>query len=145
MHFDDLTTWHLANLADCGSPDRGDGIGTTPPTDNADPSPGAEFLRRVANGVAEQIAWAVDNDEADPDTLRDELPHQVADDAVPIYTRDIWSTFMDLAAYREDPSELGYDCADMERAAGVCLYMIADRLAAALVEEWADEREGVDA
>ena len=29
--FRDLTTWHLANLAGCGSPDRPDGIGVTPP------------------------------------------------------------------------------------------------------------------
>ena len=45
--FRHLTTWHLANLAECGSPDRPDGIGVSPPADlsTVDPSPGALLLR----------------------------------------------------------------------------------------------------
>ena len=57
--FRHLTTWHLANLAGCGSPDRPDGIGVSPPADlsTVDPSPGAKFLRSVADDTAERIAY----------------------------------------------------------------------------------------
>ena len=43
--------------------------------------------------------------------------------------------FVDLGAYHEDPSELGADTSDMEEAAKTCLYLIADRLIVALLDE----------
>ena len=112
----------LARMADCASPDTLE-------------SPGAVFLLRVADDVAEALD--------DEDTDRDDAPHEIADAAVPIYTYDVWRTFVDLAAYQEDPTELGADGSDMEQAAKVCLYMIADRLARALFEEH-DEQEPDD-
>ena len=69
------------------------------------------------------------------------MAHGVADDAPSIYTHQRWQEFVDLAAYLEDPSEYGIDLTDSERYAGVCLYMIAERLVRALVDE-AEERQG---
>lgn len=145
--FRDLSTWHLANLADCGSPDRPDGIAVAPPADPSTvrPSPGAEFLRSVADHIAERIAYHFDDDdprEHEPwelvDLLADDIT-EVADGAVPIYTGERWATFADLAAYNEDPGDIGGWPADLTDAAGAALYMIAERLAAALVEKWGEE------
>ena len=123
------TTWELANLADCQSPDEHDGRGF----EDAEPregSSGAEFLRRVADDVKERFE--------DGGWDEDDSPHEIADNAVPIYTHQMWKTFVDLCAYQEDPSELGFDTGDPDRLASICLYIIADRLARALGEEYAD-------
>lgn len=109
----------LARLADCSSPDN-------------ETSPGAEFLMSVAYQIAEAIDWA---DEHNDGNLEEDAGSEIADNAVPIYTHDLWATFVDLAAYNEDPTELGADASDMEQSARACLYMIAQRLAAALIEE----------
>ena len=103
----------LAGMADCASPDRED-------------SPGARFLGLVADSVVE----AVENDDD-----RDDIPWSAADQCVPIYTRDVWRTFVDLSAWQEDPTEYGADASDMEQAAKVCLLMIGERLAAAILED----------
>ena len=103
----------LASMADCASPDSED-------------SPGARFLGLVADNVVE----AVENDDN-----RDDIPFQAADECVPIYTYDVWRTFVDLAAWQEDPTELGRDGSDMEQAAKVCLYIIGERLAAAVLDD----------
>ena len=103
----------LAGMADCASPDTKD-------------SPGARFLGLVADSVVE----AVEN-EGD----RDDIPWTAADQCVPIYTFDVWRTFTDLAAWQEDPTELGADGSDMEQAAKVCLYIIGERLAAAMLDD----------
>lgn len=144
--FRDLTTWHLADLADCGSPDRPDGIGCAPPADlsTVNPSPGAQFLRSVADDLAERIAYIFEVGDLDPRAadlgleLEEEV-HEVADGAVPVYTGERWAVFADLAAYNEDPDDIGGWPADLNDAAGMALYMIADRLARALVDAWADE------
>lgn len=141
--FDNLTTWHLANLADCGSPDRPDRYGFAPDGiagQTFDPSPGARFLRSVADSVAEAIDYA--GEDFDPDDFD---AHELADGAVPVYTHDIWEAFTDLAAYNEDPSEYGASDGDLTRMASVALYMIGERLAVALAREWAEAREEVDA
>lgn len=145
--FRDLSTWHLANLAGCGSPDRPDGIGVSPPADlsTVAPSPGALYLRSVADDLAERIAYAFADDDPRqydpgelPYMLADEL-HEVADAAPSIYTGARWAEFADLAAWDEDPSDIGGWPADLNDAAGMALYMIAERLAWALVESWAKE------
>lgn len=144
--FRDLTTWHLANLADCGSPDRPDGIGCAPPADpsTVQPSPGAKFLRSVADDLAGRIAYIFEGGDLDPRAadLERELEgevHEVADGAVPIYTGERWAVFADLAAYNEDPDDIWGWPANLTDAAGAALYMIAERLARALVEAWAEE------
>lgn len=148
--FRDLTTWHLANLADCGSPDRPDGIGCAPPADlsTVQPSPGAQFLRRVADDLAGRIAYIFEDLDPAGCDLERELEgevHEVADGAVPIYTGERWAVFADLSAYNEDPGDIGGWPANLTDAAGAALYMIAERLARALVYTWADELAGEDA
>ena len=103
----------LSGMADCASPDSED-------------SPGARFLTMVADSVVE----AVENDDD-----RDDIPWTAADQCVPIYTYDVWRTFTDLGAWQEDPTEYGADGSDMEQAAKVCLLMIGERLAAAVLDD----------
>lgn len=134
MNFDNLTTWQLANMADCASPDMPDHYGFEPRTTvtyHPSPSPGAEFLRRIARDIEEGINY--NPDARTPEDLED-LASETADTAVPVYTHKKWATFADLAAYNEDPTELGFDGADMGKGADVCLYLIASRLAGALIE-----------
>lgn len=132
MNFDNLTTWQLANMADCASPDVPDHCGLEPRTTVTDPpSPGAEFLRRIARDVEEGIDY--NPGARTPEDLED-LASETADNAVPIYTHQKWATFVDLAAYTEDPTELGFDGSDMEKGADACLYLIGSRLAGALIE-----------
>lgn len=143
--FRDLTTWHLADMAGCGSPDRPDGIGCAPPADLSTvvPSPGAKFLRSVADDLAERIAYHFEASGQDPRDvdlereLEDEV-HEVADGAVPIYTGTRWAVFTDLAAWQESMADYGPPD-DLTDAAGAALYMIAERLAVALVEAWGEE------
>lgn len=142
--FHDLTTWHLADLAECGSPDRPDGIGCAPPRDpsTVKPSPGAKFLRSVADDLAGRIKYYFEDLDPACCDLERELEnevHEVADGAVPIYTGERWAVFADLGAYNEDPGDIGGWPADLTDAAGAALYMIAERLAAALVEKWGEE------
>ncbi len=135
------TTWQLARLADCADPDKPDGL-AWPYVDgdeerarmNADASPGAQFLRRVEDNVLE---WFDNEQSGDFDDYAGEL----ADNAVPVYTHERWRVFVDLAAYDEDISELGSDSSDLTEAAGVALYLIAERLARALHDEYAEADE----
>jgi hypothetical protein len=111
-----LTAYRLSSEADCGTPD-------------SSTSPGAFFLERIRNAVVERVS---DDPAAfDPDGPGD-LSDEIADDAPSIYTHDRWQQFVDLGAYNEDPTELGVDCSDLTATAGVCLYMIAERLVQAL-------------
>ena len=103
----------LAGLAGCGEPDSLE-------------SAGAEFL----NGIAQHFAESEETDEIDCDRW-----HEIADSAVPIYTYARWQTFTDLSAYFEDVTELGHDGSDLTEAAGIALYMIAERLCSALANE----------
>ena len=108
---------------------------------DSETSPGAEWLTHVAEVTAEAAR--------EDDRLADELEHgdaigELADRAVPTYTYERWRVFTDLGAWLEDPSELGADAEDMTQAAGVALYMIAERLAAALLEEWHTDEDDED-
>lgn len=111
----DMTTFRLANEADCTTPDNAD-------------SAGSQFLDQVRDAFLEAVEYNEGKWDADDGA------HTIADAAVPIYTRDVWTTFVDLGAYTEDPSELGADVDDMEQAAKICLYMIAERLCYRLAE-----------
>jgi hypothetical protein len=143
----DLTTWHLANLADCGSPDRPDRYGLTDaPAELPEPSAGALFLRSVADGYRDARDYYLLDDGA---TLADWCAatagaadaHEVADAAPSVYTFTRWQEFVDLAAWQEDVSEMTDGSDDMTTAAGICLYLIAERLFRALVDE---DRETID-
>ena len=120
------TAYALAGPADTYSPD-------------SETSPGARFIEHVAADVAERITYRLaDGEPFDVDTFNDDDRHEIADGAVPIYTAHLWATFTDLGAWTEDPTELGFDGSDMEKAAQVCLYMIAERLAGALADHVAE-------
>lgn len=128
-----LTTWQLAKHAETTDPDAHDGIGfPNYESSQATPSAGAKFLRRVAD-TADEIA-----DEIEAGTVDDldDRIHEEADAAVPIYTHEMWTTFVDLAAYTEDVSEFASGDEEMDRLAAVALYIIAERLLQALVREW---------
>jgi hypothetical protein len=115
----------LASLADCDWPDSVD-------------SPGAVFLVRVARDVAEWVGqWDTPDDARDALSNFGDQAHEIADSAIPVYTHERWQTFDDLAAWREDISEYG-GTDDLTNAAGVALYMIAERLVRALAEELAE-------
>lgn len=120
-----LTVWHLANSADCGTPD-------------SETSAGALMLKSVAMAVADLIE-EFDEDGA-PRDLDDRIS-EIADDAPDVYTHGRWVEFTDLAGYHEDPSEIVGDEHDMTKLAGVCLYIIAERLARELVNEFAPSDE----
>lgn len=117
--------YQLAGDAECATPDLPD-------------SAGALFLLSVRDGVVDRLthfdrddleAWAIDDG-----TISD-VVHEVADAAPDVYTHTLWSEFVDLAAYQENPTEYGVDGSDMEQSARVCLYAIAERLATALFDE----------
>jgi hypothetical protein len=129
----ELTTWHLATMADCGAPDRSDGIGCEPPMVSPDPSAGAIFLRSVAD------RWQEYRDYGDglPDS---DACAEIADGAPDICTATRWREFVDLAAWDEDPTELGFEGSDMLQGAAICLYMVAERLCSAL-NTWAEDGE----
>src|SRR5574343_1275915 len=106
----------LAKMADCASPDSLESMG-------------ARFLTAVAEVTVEATEY---------DDDRDEIPWTAADQCVPIYTYDVWHTFVDLGARQEDPTDYGADGSDMEQAAKVCLFAIGERLAAAVLEDMED-------
>lgn len=106
--------YKLADMAGAASPD-------------SKTSPGAEFL----TGVAESFQEAVDNGWFDEDSV-----HEIADGAVPVYTHEMWKTFVDLAAWQED---VEHDDLDMTAQAGMALYQIAQRLVEALAAEREEE------
>lgn len=103
----------LAGMADCATPDTLESMG-------------AQFLTAVAEATVEATEY---------DDDRDEIPWTAADQCVPIYTYDVWRTFVDLGAWQEDPTEYGADGSDMEQAAKVCLFAIGERLSAAVLED----------
>ncbi|HUR18910.1 MAG TPA: hypothetical protein VMZ51_08255 [Acidimicrobiales bacterium] len=117
---DTPTTWTLARLADCSDPDT-----VT--------SPGALWLASVADSATDLAGL-------DPDDRTDAI-HELADNAVPIYTREVWSVFVDLGAYQTDTSDLGPPLVDMEDQAKLALYVIAETLLHALVADLEDEDE----
>lgn len=113
----ELTVWQLARMADCVTPDRTD-------------SPGGDWLDTVRRDALDTF----DADDPDQETS------ESADSLVPIYTATVWAVFVDLGAYQEDVTEFG-PIEDMEQAAKVALYMIADRLISAI---WSDLREDAE-
>lgn len=126
----EYNAYELANMADVASPDSSE-------------SQGALFLLDILSDVNEFTADALQG--AD---LGDEA-HTIADEAVyRLESRGTyrkWAAFCDLAAWQEDPSDLGYESfSDLNEGADVCLFMIADRLAMTLLEELAAEESDDD-
>lgn len=121
-----MTAFRLANEVDCGCPDT-------------DESAGADLLRSVRDSFVDAVendpaTWLTEDDWAD-------AVHEIADGAPSIYTHRKWLEFVDLTAYNEDLDDLGGTSGDMERDAGVALYIIADRLVHRLHEMLMDDDE----
>jgi len=126
---DEWREWNpfvLANAADCGTPETST-------------SAGSVFLVRVRSAVHELLS-ELDSDGRnllrDGSMDDDGTLHEIADSSVPIYTHELWSTFVDLSAYNEDVDE--YEPTDLNNAAGIALFVIAERLVGSLVDEGRD-------
>lgn len=117
-HLRSLAPWALARMAECLDSDTED-------------SPGAKFLARVRDSVVDDWEWLTENDSA-PDYFG--AVSEIAEGCVPTYTHDLWATFVDLGAYDEDVTDHG-PIESLDQAARVALYLIAERLVYALVEE----------
>lgn len=118
------SAFRLSSEADCSSPD-------------SLTSPGAEFLDTVRVATVERLNYLSDDDLMSlPDSFTDVGAHnEIADGSVPVYTHDLWATFVDVGGYREDPSDYGDGSeTNMDQLANVCLYLIAERLVGSIVE-----------
>lgn len=114
--------YQLARLADCSDPDSAD-------------SAGAKFLFSLASAT-DELADRLREDEVPEDRWDySGQVHEVADGGPDIYTHTMWSEFVDLCAYHEDPTDLGFDGSDMQQGARICLFIIAERLVWALLRE----------
>lgn len=122
------TAYRLANEADTQSPDSNE-------------SAGARFLTAVRDSIVE--AWEYNDSDMDEDAISDAIS-AAADEAPDIYTHVMWSEFVDLSAYQEDPTELGFDGSDMEQGARICLYMIAERCARAVASALVELKEDAE-
>jgi hypothetical protein len=112
-----LTAYELARIADCGDPDTLD-------------SAGAEFLKDVRDDVVQ--TFLEDNWSADTYAT----VWGIADSNVPVMTHDIAKAFVDLCAYREDISDYFDYEGDTVKLMQVALYVIGERLASALLEQY---------
>lgn len=104
--------------------------------DSADPdsitSPGGEWLTHVYE------SWVDVRDEYDD---VDRMIQEVADGATPVGTHLMWLVYVDLCAYREDLSDYSITTTDMTDVCRLALYIIAERIIAAL-EFTARQEEG---
>jgi hypothetical protein len=121
----ELTVWQLARMADVADPDALDSAGT-------------KFLVSVRDAYMEHVEYKGEDFDAAEDI--GDTAHEIADGAPDVYTSTRWAEFVDLAAWNEDISELMPEAGnDLTGAAGVALYIIAERLVYALHAELTGE------
>ncbi|WJN62923.1 Ocr-like antirestriction protein [Streptomyces phage phiScoe23] len=119
--------YRLARLADTGNPAE-------------HWSAGAKLLTGVRDSVIEAVEYELDDSvtlaEA-AEAVRDgDSLGEIADGAPSIYTAELWNQFHDLSAWQEDLEELGGEPTnDLNKQAGLAVYLIAYRLASVLLEE----------
>lgn len=112
-----LNAYELSRLADCGEPDKPDSLG-------------AQFLLGVQDAVNEALTPGNVYEEGN------DAAHEIADNAVPVYTYIKWQTFVDLCAWQEDLDDwIGSGTKDIDDLSNIALYIIAERLAMLLFEE----------
>jgi hypothetical protein len=92
-------------------------------------APARTWLTDVRDAAFESLSEAVTETGFDAAEAYDTV-HEIADGIVPIYTHARWSVFVDLAAYTEEIGDYytPSDSIDMTAAAGVALYLIAERV-----------------
>jgi hypothetical protein len=120
-----------SDRADCASPDSLE-------------SDGARMLTFVRDATLERMGDC--DDPTDIRRVMDDATYEIADSAPSVYTHAAWSQFVDLGAFYEDITEYGdIDGENITRDVAMrALYMIADRLARAIVEYVADAIESAD-
>ncbi len=132
----------MSNLSDCISELKersafwlaGSDQANTYPPDGLD-SEGAQFLTSVRDAALEWWSYMPEADRDDADAAASEQ----TDACVPVYTHQMWKTFIDLGAYNEDDAT---DVTDtMTGMASYALHLIAERLFLALVAELIEARE----
>lgn len=123
----ELDAFQLAGMADVQGPDSLE-------------SAGAKFLTSIRRSFAEQIEYFAESSEADnaedlANEFRDSADEctEIADSAPSVYTYERFHEFTDLAAWQEDISDYVSGESDMEKLAGIALYVIAERLLSELV------------
>ena len=118
-----FSAYRLSLKADVESPDA---VG----------SHGAQFLASVRDAFVEWVEYGRDAYDVQslPETAQDHAIDQV-DACVPVYTHQIWQTFIDLSAYSDESSD-EFDGATMTEQASYVLARIAERLFMALAEEY---------
>lgn len=126
-----LNVYELASLAECGSPDEGRS------RFRRSWSHGARFL----NDVRDEVVLAIREGRI-TETDRDDNGqiHRIADEAPDTYTHARWMEFIDLAAYQEEPDDIGEWPDSLTDCAGIALYQVAERLCNALVDAWIEAR-----
>jgi hypothetical protein len=122
----ELTVWQLSRMA---------GTSADPDAPN---SAGGKFLTAVRDTYVEHVEYK--GEDFDPSEDIGDVAHEIADGAPDVYTHTRWMEFVDIAAYHEDISDLMPETGDdLTKAAGVALYMIAERLVYALHAELTGE------
>lgn len=117
----------LSGLAECSSPDGPNSAGTA-------------FLVSVRDTLIEAV---VSGEITPGEDDGDGVINEIADNAPDVSTHTRWLEFVDLAAYREYPTDLEDDDADRRAPnylfdlTGLCLYVVAERLCHALLAELA--------
>lgn len=121
-----LTAYQLSDryAADCLTPD-------------SLTSEGAEFLAGVRDAVLEQWDYGV------LAKNKEDVASEIANEAPDIHTYTKWQQFVDLGAWQEEaPDEWP---SNLDQAASVALYMIAQRLASVLLDSLFAWQEAVEA
>lgn len=97
------------------------------------------FFYSIRDSVLER-AEDIDAEDWDQQMVEDYSgqAHEIADGAPDVYTWTRWQEFAGTQAWQEDLSELGWEGGDLTEAAGIALYMIAQRLVAELAVEIQD-------
>ena len=87
VHPDNLGPYDLARLIECGSPDGRE-------------SPGSKFLQEAME------AWWDQRDNYDD---KDAMINEMANDAVPVGTHQMWSVLVDLTLYQNEIEQVWID------------------------------------
>lgn len=127
------TVYSIAHAADVYLPD-------------SDNSPGAEWLRTLRDAAVETFDLD-DNGGEVSDTVSQMLAENEGDAPYVIGTHRAWSVFVDLGAYNEDLTDLGYESIpanDLSKAVDLALYQVAERVLYGALEALAQEAETED-
>ena len=104
------TVYELSKMADVADPDHSE-------------SPGGEWLTYIYE------SW--ENARGQYDNV-DRMIDETADGSVPTGTHQAWLAYVDVCGYREDLTDYSITTTDMSEVCRLTLYVIAQRLIAAL-------------